>query len=107
MVFDILQRRRQKVGVPPGTLVYSGPARDFPVQVTVMHLSPELLEEECLDPGEGVPPFSSDTLDWVRVLGINDPDLVRRMGERFGLHALLMEDLLSAVRVFDHFSGRR
>ncbi len=96
MVFDILQRRRKKVGAPPGTLVYSGPPRDFPVQVSVLHMNPDVLQEEQVDPGEGVPAFLADTLDWVQVRGIHDPDLIRRMGERFGLHTLLMEDLLNA-----------
>jgi magnesium transporter len=94
-MFDILKRRTQKVGAPPGTLLYTGPPRDFPVQVTVLHLAPDFLEEVCLDPGEGVPEFSPRTLDWVRVRGIHDPDLIRRMGERFKLHPLLMEDLLN------------
>uniref|UniRef100_I2Q4A2 Magnesium transport protein CorA n=1 Tax=Desulfovibrio sp. U5L TaxID=596152 RepID=I2Q4A2_9BACT len=44
---------------------------------------------------EGEPELVPDKVNWVRVVGVHDEGLVRAVAKRFGLHPLLVDDVLS------------
>lgn len=44
---------------------------------------------------EGEPEVFPDKINWVRVVGVHDEALVRAVAKRFGLHPLLVDDVLS------------
>jgi len=41
------------------------------------------------------PELTPERINWVRVIGVHDATLVREIGTRFGLHPLLVDDVLS------------
>ena len=43
---------------------------------------------------EGEPVLPAGCVAWVRVVGVHDVGLVRTVGKRFGLHSLLLDDVL-------------
>jgi magnesium transporter len=45
--------------------------------------------------GEGDPVLAPGKVNWVRVVGVHDEAFVRAVGNRFSLHPLLVEDVLS------------
>lgn len=51
---------------------------------------------EALAPGQ--PELPEGGCAWVRVVGVHDADLVRAVAGRFGLHPLLVEDILDTGR---------
>lgn len=51
---------------------------------------------EALAPGQ--PALDAGGCAWVRVVGVHDADLVRAVATRFGLHPLLVEDILDTGR---------
>ncbi|HWR73135.1 MAG TPA: magnesium and cobalt transport protein CorA, partial [Nitrospirota bacterium] len=90
------KRRTKKAGLPPGTLLYTGDAQIREPVITVTRYSEAAFEqstartpEECVvvPPGEGV--------TWVDVDGVHQVELVRKMGECFGLHPLVAEDIVN------------
>lgn len=48
---------------------------------------------DSLGPGE--PVLETDRVNWVRVVGVHDEAFVRTVGARFGLHPLLVDDILA------------
>jgi len=48
--------------------------------------------------GEGEPEILPGKINWVRVVGVHDADLVRTVANRFKLHPLLVEDILDPGR---------
>ncbi len=96
-------KRFQKPGTAPGTLTAPTEHRVERVTVTVMRYDRESFDEREVDPAEeGVeaPEPSTEAaaaggVTWIDVVGLHDVELLRHLGERFGLHALALEDVLN------------
>lgn len=91
------RRRTLKIGVPPGTLAAPEAQQGQPARLSLITFTPEEFQEfepktaeECLDlaarPG----------VAWINVEGLGQPELLAKLGDRFGLHALALEDVLTA-----------
>jgi magnesium transporter len=86
-----------KIGLPPGSIVYIGKKRTEKVKITVLEFSETYFEEKvitdisecsnCLDP---------DVTTWINVDGIYDTQLIEKIGKKFNLHPLLLEDIVNA-----------
>lgn len=83
-------------GTPPGTLTFRGEQRVEHAALSVIAYDPHHLVER---PVQGVPEIEAlkktYPVVWVNLEGLHDTGLVERLGELFGLHPLLMEDVLN------------
>jgi magnesium transporter len=87
---------RQKVGLPPGSLVYSGKnGEGRKPGVTLVAYGPGGLAETA-DPTDAQirDARAGSAVVWLNIDGVGDADTVRRMGDLFGLHPLVMEDIM-------------
>lgn len=84
-----------KAALPPGSPVYVGPPSAGVTDHTIYRFGPDFYAEE--EDGPIRPPDRSDpsAVVWVRVRGIDNPQSVARIGRDFGLHSLVVEDLLN------------
>lgn len=87
------RRPSEKAGAPPGTLVHVGERHPEATRIHVTSYDRDQLREtELTDPsGCGGAP---EGVTWVRVTGLRDVEAVRAVGECYGLHPLVLEDLL-------------
>ncbi len=88
-----LVRRRAPVGSPPGTLVVEpdAPAPD----VRVLAYGPEGLEEKAVTSPAELQAFRDGwPIVWVNVDGLGSEAAIRELGEAFGLHKLVLEDIV-------------
>ena len=91
-----VRRQLKRPGAAPGTLVHTGARRMDEVRVTVLDYDErELRERVVTDLGQVWPLRDSATVSWVNVDGLHDVELVRGLGEHFGIHPLALEDVLS------------
>lgn len=106
-MFEQMKKRLRKTGAPPGTLVYVGRPKEFEPHAVLVSISPSgLFERRLMAADLAGLELPADRVNWVRVVGLHDPDLVRAVGERFKLHPLFMEDVLNtAQRPKFHESG--
>lgn len=89
--------RSKKAGLPPGTLVHVGDKRVEEVRIRVVRYDAhgaEVLEPQAVDEcrwagGDG-------RITWIDVHGIHRVEVVEELGRCFGLHPLLLEDVLDA-----------
>jgi magnesium transporter len=88
------KQRIKKIGQSPGTL---GPTETLEkAQVAfIAYSNHEFIEKERASLDEcGEIKNKTDVL-WINVLGINDPTTIQSIGSLFGLHPLLLEDIMS------------
>jgi magnesium transporter len=94
---NLVKKRSQKVGLPPGTLVYIGEKTDKEFEITTVVYN----EQEC---GETTSklfqkcPFISketSTITWVNINGLHNTRNLEELGECFRLHPLVLEDILN------------
>ena len=90
------RRQSKRPGLPPGTLVHTGPQKVERVRIGVFDF-----DEECcveLKEVEGVEAIVSlrdkPTNTWVNVDGLHDTALIEKIGGYFGFHPLVLEDIV-------------
>jgi magnesium transporter len=91
-----IKKRSKKAGLPPGTLVHIGEKMSERTKITVFEFDelsfqerePENLEECFLFKKE-------PTVTWVNVHGVHEVEILEKFGNCFGLHPLVMEDILN------------
>ncbi len=89
---------RGRLGKSPGTVEYLGVRKVDNVTVQVRVYGPDRIEDldvESVLAGAG--PRDGEVL-WVDVLGLHDTMLAARLGERFGVDSLVLEDVLSTTQ---------
>ena len=90
------RKKLEKIGMLPGSLFYIGNKGGNPSSVSCINYSNEEFSErqvkkldECLN-------FRfSNSISWINVEGIHDVELVESIGKHYGLHPLLLEDILN------------
>jgi magnesium transporter len=91
-----LKRRSRKAGLPSGTLVYTGEKRDQQIRIHVIDYDETTFEEKEVPSVEACAAFRDrPSVTWINVDGVHDPALLEQLGEAFGLHRLVMEDILN------------
>lgn len=90
----MFRKRRPEIGAPPGTLVFRG--ERVPARVHVVRYSSHAIETVPIAGLNDIrPPTDDDQLLWIDVAGIDDPEVLKTGGERFGLSELTMESIVN------------
>ncbi len=100
IVRDLMQepetRRTDKIGLPPGSIVYVG---DKAVEATVVSYTlfdEKSVKEKVINSVDELPKLPSGKgVLWIQVSGLANIDLIQQLGEKFHLHHLVMEDILA------------
>ncbi len=91
----LIKKRSKKVGLPPGTLVHIGEKKTGQVKITLFDYDEDHFEEkEIRTIDECLPYKDKATVTWINVDGIHDTEIIEKLGHGFGLHPLVMEDIL-------------
>lgn len=84
--------RRTSPGAAPGTLVSDASAGA--TRIHVIQYDSEQASERDLTSVEEIPAPAPDGVLWVNVVGLGDAGVIERIGKRFALHPLALEDVL-------------
>lgn len=96
VVGRLVRRTPKKPGSAPGTLVHTGPRKVERIRISFLDYDAEHLHEEEVDSiRECFPLKETPTVSWINVDGLHDLELIRNLGEHFGFHPLVLEDLVS------------
>jgi magnesium transporter len=88
--------RSLKSGLPPGTLIHIGESSSRPVRVTVNEYTAERHDEKVIDSlGESYYYPDEEAVSWIDVEGLHEVELIRQVGDRQGLHPLVLEDIVN------------
>lgn len=87
-----------RAGSAPGTLRYLGKERTEPIKITVYEFDEtQGVMTEISDVEECAKYITSPTVSWIKVVGIHNVDILRRIGEVFSIHPLVLEDLVNTA----------
>ncbi len=88
-----------KHGQPPGTMVYTGQRTDEPTRITLIDYGPDaVVEKSDARLGDYAPCRESGTVSWINIDGLNDTAVMESVGNLFGIHPLVLEDILHTTQ---------
>lgn len=93
----LVRKRSQKLGLPPGTLIYLGDKTDKAFEITTVTYNEQDYVETRATFFKECPRVSpeADTVTWVNVNGLQNTKNLEELGECFNLHPLVLEDILN------------
>ena len=96
----LLKRSLKKTGMAPGSMVYVGKDVSTPVSVQVLTYNKTSLDIQDLKPDhiEFESAEKTDMNQWIRVRGVHKEEVIREIGGRYSLDALIMEDILNTMQ---------
>ena len=95
MKMKLVRKHLKRVGLPPGALIHIGDRKIEHPRISLFDYSADRWEEKTLDHVEESFPFKeTPSITWVNVDGIHQIELLEKLGAGFGLHPLVLEDIL-------------
>lgn len=92
----LARKRSKKAGLPSGTLVYTGDKKDEKVSIYIVDYDEvNYLETELTSVEACIPYKNKPTVTWVNVDGVHNIPMLEKLGDCFGLHRLVMEDIMN------------
>jgi len=92
----LTKKRSAKAGLPPGSLVHIGERSGDATRITIMDYSEQSFQEaEATTFDACIPYKDKPTVTWINVDGVHDVEMMEHFGACFGLHPLVMEDILN------------
>jgi magnesium transporter len=91
-----IKKRSVKTGLPPGALVHVGAEKTGTSRIRIIDYDENGVREKkqaALD--ECLPFRDTDSVTWIDIEGLHDVGLLERLGDGFGLHPLILEDILN------------
>jgi magnesium transporter len=90
------QRRSQKAGLPPGSMVYVGDKNPEEPLITIIDYNETEFHEIETEKAEDTYPFrDTKNVSWINVARISDINTVEKIGSYYGVHPLVLEDTLA------------
>jgi magnesium transporter len=92
----LIKKRSGKAGLPPGTLVHVGERKAEKVKIRILDYDEAQFEEkEAKTIEESFPFKDKPTVTWINIDGLHEVEIIEKLGSHFGLHPLLLEDILN------------
>ncbi len=98
-MYNTLKRQQKKVGLPPGSLVFTGDKSDVAPSITLISYTHDNIQEkheknleDCLSAR------IENGVTWLNVDGLQNVDLIKQIGKTYDLHPLVLEDILNPVQ---------
>ena len=87
---------RKPAGSPPGTLVHTGPRKVEDVSVHRLSYGPEAVHDaSSVQLADILPEPETPGVHWINMDGLHEPGMLELLDTRFGVHRLVLEDVLS------------
>ena len=111
--FKLMTRRRKKrsskSGLPPGSMIHIGEQRAEKVGIDLIDYDTDNFKSVSLENIKDAYPFrDSKTVSWINISGLHDIDIIQDLGNHFGIHPLILEDILNTdqrpkIEVYDNY----
>jgi magnesium transporter len=96
---NTIKKRSQKAGLPPGTLVHVGEQKSEKTHITILDYDEDrVVEKELTGVEECLLLKARPTVTWINVAGLHQIEVLEKLNECFGLHPLVLEDILNTTQ---------
>ena len=94
-----IEKRSKKSGLPPGSLVFLGEKKIEKLKITLFSFdNSDFEEKEIKNIEECFPYKTSSKTTWINIEGLNDVNLLEKLGKQFDIHPLALEDILNTYQ---------
>ena len=92
----LIKKRSKKAGLPPGSLVHIGEKKAGELKVTLIDYGETQFQEREIKTIEECFVFrGKPTVTWINVDGLHQVEVLEKLGECYGFHPLMLEDILN------------
>lgn len=92
----LFTKRRRPVGLPPGSLLYTGKEQQPTIQLSILEYSADhITEKNDVSLDECLASIHAPTMTWILVQGTSDPATISSIGKHFQFHSLMLEDIVN------------
>lgn len=96
MISKLLKIRAKKVGLPAGTLISVNGRPHHEITISLMDYDAStLIEKKSASLKDCVFYLDTPRITWINICGVHDITTVGAIGQEFGLHPLMLEDIMS------------
>ncbi|RMG44317.1 MAG: magnesium and cobalt transport protein CorA [Acidobacteria bacterium] len=96
MVGRVVSRSKKPIGAPPGVLVYPGERKAEPVVMRIFKYDSSTVQEDEWTADQLPEKYArGQTATWIDVTGLHDVETLKRIGDAFSIHPLVLEDILT------------
>lgn len=89
------RRLSKKAGLPPGSLVYTGIKTGDTVINMLVFDDEKYQVHENISTEQAIKLQGEKTTNWIIVKGFSQPEDLQKLGEHFGIHPLIIEDIFN------------
>ena len=94
---ELIKKRSRKAGLPPGSLIHIGDKKKEEVKITVIDYDEGNFQEKVIAEIQECFTFKDKpTVTWINVDGIHKVEIPEKLGECYGFHPLIIEDILNS-----------
>jgi magnesium transporter len=91
-----VKRKPKKIGIPPGSLVYTGEKPKIPSKISFYDYNRDYYSvNEDVKPDENLADIKEDIVRLVHITGLTGVKTIENIGKFFNLHPLVLEDILN------------
>ncbi len=94
-MFSETESHSTKVGLPPGTVKYLGHKKTRKIFFELIEFDSKKVIEQEYDSFSSIKEFDDKKKYWLRVSGIHDDKLLKKIGKRFDINPLVLEDIVT------------
>ncbi|MFX1378215.1 MAG: magnesium/cobalt transporter CorA [Promethearchaeota archaeon] len=89
-------KRKKKVGLPPGTLIYTGDKVKEKTKIKVTDYTEDrFIMQEFEDIKKNLTQIEKSLIRWIDIYGLAEVEIIEEIGRQFDLHPLILEDILN------------
>lgn len=89
-------KRSKKAGLSPGSLVYIGEDKKKSTKITVIDYDEKSIQKKSIKKIEECFIFrAKPSITWIDIDGIHDTSIFAKLGDCYGFHPLILEDILN------------
>ena len=89
------EKRKSIIGKAPGTLIYTGVKDDFEITISSIKYNGEIYNKEDSVQVSSISSGNENEVLWLNVEGLHDIDIVKTISDKFNIHSLIQEDILT------------
>lgn len=88
--------KNKKVGLAPGTLVYTGELKEERIKITLYSYNDRTVKKAIDNSLVKLSSFNEkDSVNWIGIEGVHDVELVKKIGDLYEIDNLILEDILN------------
>ena len=95
MIRKRFTKSSRKVGLPPGTIIYNKEMVNIETKIKIIDYNDDEYNiKETKQVYEDLTDIKDPFVRWIDIVGIQDTKIIQDIGKQFGLHPLLLEDIV-------------